>query len=98
MNGESLLRINHVNETKFVSVIINCKLSWSNQIKLIASKIVKSIAILYKIRYILNELSCLQLYRSLVEPYLNYCCLILSSNKINVHLNRLHKLQKKVFA
>ena len=66
MNGESLLR---VNETKCLGVIINYKLSWSNHIKLIASKIGKNIGILYKVGYILNEVSCLQLYRSLVEPY-----------------------------
>ena len=64
-------------------------LSWLPQ------KIGKSIGILYKVRYILNELSSLQLNWSLIEPYLNYCCLIWCNNKMNVHLNRLHKLQKK---
>ena len=60
---------------KIFGVIINYKISWSNHINLTASKIGKSIDKLYKVRYILNELSCLQLYQNLVKPYLNFCCL-----------------------
>ena len=59
MNVESLLCLN---ETKLLSVIINCKLSWSNHIKLIASKIGKSIGILYKVRYILSPLDAVSWY------------------------------------
>jgi hypothetical protein len=92
MNGELISR---ETETKFLGVIINSKLNWGNHIKLISSKIGKSIGILCKVRHILNEASCLQLYHSLVEPYLHYCCLIWGSNTTNVHLNKLHKLQKK---
>ena len=46
-------------ETKFVRVIICCKLNWSNYNRLIASKIGKIVGILCKVRYILNEVSCL---------------------------------------
>ena len=67
MNGESLLR---VNETQFLGVIINCKLSWSNLIKPITSKIGKSIGIVYKIRCILNEVSCL--HCNYIEALLNH--------------------------
>ena len=57
MNGELLLRFN---ETNFLGVNVNCKLSWSIHIWLIASKISESIGILDKVRYTLNKLSCLQ--------------------------------------
>ena len=59
MSGESLLR---VNETKLLGVIINCKPSWSNHIKLMIciKKLVKVLVyyIMYDIflmNYIVNN-------------------------------------------
>ena len=56
INYDSLLR---VNETQLLGVIINCKLSWSDHIKLIASKLVK--VLVYYIKYdifLMNYLAC----------------------------------------
>jgi hypothetical protein len=92
MNSESIQR---VKETKFLGVIITEKLCWQNHIKMICSKAGKSIGILHKARPVLNEAALLQLYRSLVEPYINYCCLIWGSATMNTYLNKLHILQKK---
>ena len=95
MECPSTFHASDLNLYKVVITAVNLLSLWSNHINLIASKSGKSIGILYKVRYIRNKLSCLQLYRSLIEPYLNYCCLIWGSNKMNVHLNQLYKLQKK---
>jgi hypothetical protein len=92
MNGEIIQR---VKETKFLGVIITEKMSWENHIKMISSKIGKSAGILVKARTILNELTLLQLYRNLVEPFLSYCCIVWGNNIPSVHLVKLHVLQKK---
>ena len=91
MNGESLLR---VNEITFVGVIINCNLVGLIVLSWLPHKLVK--VLVYYIKCDIFLMNYLVYHnRSLVEPYLNYCCFIWGSNKMNVHLNRIHKLQKK---
>ena len=38
------------------------------------------------------------LYHTLVEPYLNYCCLVWAGMEKTVILERIHKLQKKILS
>ena len=48
--------------TKFLGVIIDENLSWSQQIDSISMKVAKNIGVLYKARYILNKKQLTQLY------------------------------------
>ena len=67
------IEIERVNEVKFLGVIIDNKLSWKSHIANIKTKISKTIAILYKLKPLVNKNSLYILYCSLVLPYLTYC-------------------------
>ena len=65
--------IERVYVTKFLGVMIDSKLSWYNQILHVQNKVSKIIAVLYKVKYILENPVLCTLYTSLILPYLNYC-------------------------
>ena len=60
--------------TKFLGVFIDCNLNWKDQILHVKKKVLKSICIMYKVSWKLNEKALLILYQTLIEPYLQYCC------------------------
>ena len=62
-----------VKNTKFLGVIIDSKLNWSDHIAYIKNKISKSIGILTKIRRFLNKKTLRNIYFSFVYLYLTYC-------------------------
>ena len=55
----------------------------------------ESIGILCKFRHLLPLKHVQTFYHTLVEPYVNYCCLVWAGMKKTVILERIHKLQKK---
>ena len=94
IGGKNLV---NVNNTKFLGVIIDSKLNWSDHIRNIKNKVSKSIGILTKIRRFLNEKKTFRnLYFSFVYPYLIYCVKIWA-NAHNMYLDPLIKLQKSVY-
>ena len=58
--------------TKFLGVFIDEYLSWKQHIKILSSKIFKSIGILYKSRDVLSKQCLKQLYFSFIHSYVNY--------------------------
>ena len=86
-----------VSNTKFLAVIIDSKLNWSNHITYIKNKFSKSIGILTKIKRFLNKKTLRNLYFSLVYPYLTYCVEVWG-NTHDTYLNPLIKLQKNGYA
>ena len=83
-----------VNETKFLGVFIDSRLSWKKHIAEIENKIAKSIGIIYRLSSFVPQNILRILYCSLILPYLNYCNLVWS-NTYPSHLNKLLVLQKK---
>ena len=83
-----------VNNTKFLGLIIDSKLNWSDHITYIKNKISKSIGILTKIRRFLDKKTLRNLYYSFVYPYLIYCVEVWG-NAHDTYLDPLIKLQKK---
>ena len=71
INGYAIERVTSI---KFLGVIIDSNLNWHEQISKVSDKLSKSLAILYKVRYILDKSSLLTIYNSLFLPYLSYCC------------------------
>ena len=87
--------INRVTSTKFLGVIIDCKLTWSEHITHVSKKVSKSIGIINKIKNIVDDFTLRQLYNSLIYPYFMYCHVVWGNcNKTN--LSRLILLQKKI--
>ena len=65
--------IDEVKSTKFLGIIIDDKLMWTELIQYIKNKISKSIGNLIKIRPYLDKVTLRNLYFTFVYPYLIYC-------------------------
>lgn len=78
IKANSTVKIDNVNiervyEIKFLGVILDHKISWKPHISYVRAKMARSVSILGKSRFILNQRALHILYCSLVLPYLNYC-------------------------
>jgi hypothetical protein len=87
--------IPQVSNVKFLGVMVDQHLTWSDHIKLIATKIGKNVGIISRLAYILPTKIRLSLYYTLVHPYLSYCNFIWASN-YKSRIQRLIILQKRV--
>jgi len=91
MAGTPLLR---VESARFLGVTVDSHLSWREHINFIAKKLAKNIGILYRVSHLLPEAARLNLYNSLILPYLTYCNMIWASN-YDSRISKLIILQKK---
>ena len=87
--------ITRVRATTFLGVIIDEKLTWKDHISLVRSKLAKTVAILYRVRYLLNRSALFILYCSLFLPYLTYCAEIWG-NTYKSNTQSIFLLQKKI--
>ena len=83
-----------VEKTKFLGVIINENLTWNDHVMLIKQKIAKSIGVISRVRYCMPRMVLLQLYHTLIEPYLIYCNIIWAANH-GTTVNQLFIMQKR---
>ena len=79
---------------KYLGVLTDCKLSWKNHIESIALKISKTIGLLSKLRYFDPHHTLVNIYNSLITPYLRYG-LTVWGQASKSHLNKLLILQKR---
>ena len=85
--------IKRENTMKFLGVMLDESLTWTNHIQILENKVSKNLGILYKAKPHLT-LECLKnLYFSFVHSYLNYCNISWASNNAN-KLKKLFKIQK----
>lgn len=92
INRENIVR---VHETKFLGIIIQANLKWNIHISMIKNKIAKSIGVINKAKYLLTSSHLKLLYHTLIEPYLNYCCMIWACPEKTTALEAIHRLQKR---
>ena len=88
------VKIDMVEKTKFLGVIIDQYLSFQLHINYIKGKIARGIGILYKCKNFFNDKTRLTLYNAFIYPYFTYC-LPIWGNTYNSYLEPLIKLQKK---
>ena len=86
--------IDCVTTTKYLGVIIDNKLKWTSHILYIKNKISKTIGLFYKMGQYLERKALINLYYSLVFPYLIYCNEVWG-NASAVHLEPIIKIQKR---
>ena len=86
-----------VNYTKFLGVIIDDGLNWTNHIAyvLVKNKIAKGFVIILRARKFFNRKTLLNLYHAFIFPFLMYCVEIWG-NARDIHLLPLITLQKKI--
>ena len=87
--------IERVQVTKFLGILIDENFNWKEHIKLVISKLSKSIAIILRAKKVLDSQSLLTLYCSLFLPYLSYCAEIWG-NTYKSNILPIILLQKKV--
>jgi hypothetical protein len=87
--------IGEVRSTKFLGVIINQTLTWNDHIRAVQQKINKNSGIIRKISKSLPQSVLVNLYHTLVEPYLTYCNIVWGINRTTI-LDKLFISQKKI--
>jgi len=88
------IKIQQVFQTKFLGVIINSNLTWTDHINTVSNKICKSMGIIYKIRQNVHANTLLLLYHTLIHPYLQYCNIIWGADS-SIAMQQLYRKQKK---
>ena len=88
-------KINQVDKAKFLGVIIDDKLNWSNHTNHVIKKISKGIGIIIKARKYFHSETLLNLYNTMVLPFISYSIHVWGK-AANTHLNKIHILQKKI--
>ena len=83
-----------VTATKYLGVIIDNKLKWTSHILYVGNKVSKTIGFFYKMRQYLERKTLINLYYSLVFPYLIYCNEV-CGNISALHLDPIIKIQKR---
>ena len=79
------VRIERKSEARFLGVLIDDKLAWSQHIATVKLKMSRYIGIMYKIKGLLPIQARLQLYHSFVQSHINFCCLVWGfSTKSNI--------------
>ena len=87
--------INRVSHTKFLGVIYDEKLTFSNHISMLCSKLSRSSSLLYQLRDIVPTDVLKSLYYAHVYPHINYCNCIWS-NTYQTHLLPLILIHKRI--
>jgi hypothetical protein len=87
--------IEEVHQTKFLGVIIDDQLTWSQHITHVKNKVAKGIGIITKVKNFVNGTTLKTLYYSFVYPYINYCIVAWGST-YNKYINGILLLQKKI--
>ena len=87
--------ISQVTTTKFLGVYVDEYLTFNDHVSIIAKKVSKNIGIISRIRHVLQRPILLNLYNTLILPYLSYCNIVWASN-YHSHLTRLIILQKRI--
>ena len=87
-------QIHRKTESRFLGVIIDEKLTWSQHITSLKSKMSRYVGILYKIKHLLPMQSRLQIFHSFVQSHINFCSIVWGfSCKSNI--DSLFTIQKK---
>ena len=89
------IKLNMQRNGKFLGVNMDDKLTFKDHVSYICSKISKTVGIFYKIHSYVPEQILINLYYSLVYPYLIYCNLAWGGCALQ-HLDRLLLIQKKI--
>ena len=83
-----------VHETKYLGVMIDENLKWGSQAKFLQTKISRAIGLLKYAKQFVQEDTLRNMYLSIVEPHLSYCCSVWGCCG-DAKLNTLQKLQNR---
>jgi hypothetical protein len=81
-------------DVKYLGITITHNLAWHKHIEKLTSKISNILCYFYKLRYVCNINTCIQIYYALIYSQLSYCCHVWGLTYPS-HLEPLLKIQKK---
>jgi exonuclease III len=88
------VKIERKKEARFLGVIVDDKLKWTQHIKALKAKMSRYVGIMYKLKILLPVKARLQIFHSFIQSHLNFCSLVWGfSAKSN--LDSLFACQKK---
>ena len=87
--------LERVYSTKYLGVILDHRLNFSQHIESVCTKISKTIGIFYRLKFYVPMNILITLYYSLVYPYFIYCILVWGKTS-QIHLNKLILIQKRI--
>jgi hypothetical protein len=87
--------IEFVKQPKLLGVYINWTLSWDAHVEFVSKKIIRKLAILKRVSYLMPSNALLKIYSSIVFSHFTYCCTVWSNVKNPFYLEKVFKLQKK---
>ena len=77
--------IQRKSEARFLGVIVDDKLTWTQHIKTVKAKMSRYVGIMYRIKNVLPTEARLQIFHSFVQSHINYCSLVWGfSAKFNI--------------
>ena len=88
-------QIDQVRSTKFLEVLINENLTWSDHISAVLNKTSKNLGIIRKLSKTFPSDILLTLYNNLIAPYLDYCNIAWSSRSSLLNLRSYFRFRKK---
>ena len=99
LEGNVTLRLNdavlqQVYSLQCLGVNVDQNLTWDSHIASIRKKVTRNVGILKKVKPVLNRLNLIDIYRSLIEPYFTYCCIVWDSIGETQIKSRFLKLSK----
>ena len=71
--------LQQVHSLKCLGVNVDQNLTWDSHNASIRKKVTRNVGILKKVKPVLNRLNLIDIYRSLIEPYFTYCCIVWDS-------------------
>ena len=87
-------QLERVNQCKYLGVIIDCNLTWSQQIESVRLKAVRNLHLLRRARSYIDNAMALTLYQTLIQSHFDYCSTIWM-NGYSIHLSRLQVIQNR---
>ena len=94
-NTKSFISLESKDYVNYLGIIIDAKLTWKPHIDYIALKISKTIGIISRLRHFVPTNTLLNIYRSLISPYLQFGIALWGGQAANIHMDKLLKLQKR---
>ena len=84
-----------VEVSKLLGVNIDCCLTWSDHLEILANTISKKLGVLKRLKPFMSGDALLKVYSCIMFPHFNYCCTVWSGAKNSSNIDRLLKLQKR---
>ena len=84
-----------VEVSKLLGVNIDCCLTWSNHLEILANTISKKLGVLKRLKLFMSGDALLKVYNCIKFPHFNYCCTVWSGARNSSNIDRLLKLQKR---